>query len=217
MRRHGSTPRLVRFRTMLDDIERISATWCTRYSSGLVDVDASEALGVELLMSVSWQVCWAPTSTTANTAGYRASFVSVGGAARAGRGAKRNSSHKQKRIKNQNQEQHQDQDQADQQNKRPPRNENQPKRSQINDQRKQAKNEERTPNRAGIPMPRGLVPHETSRAQITGRTDFASVFSSRTKRLSTLAGAVQLGARSRPLVLEPAVAAGPDTAAPSRC
>lgn len=88
---------------MLEDIERISATWCTRYSSGLIDVDTSEALGVVLLMSDSWQVYWAPTSTTANPSGYRASFVSVGrGAARVGRGAKPKADHKKTRIKNTN-------------------------------------------------------------------------------------------------------------------
>ena len=132
---------------MLDDIDRISATWCTRYSSGRIDVDTSEALGVELLMSDSWQVCWAPTSTTANIAGYRASFVSVGGGAtRVGRGAKRKADHKKTRIKNHEHEQQRNQDQDDQQNDRSLTHENKTTKDKINDHQKRAQEQERSPN-----------------------------------------------------------------------
>jgi membrane protein involved in colicin uptake len=86
-------------------------------------------------------------------------------APRARRGATRNSNHEQKRNKNHELEQQRNQDQADQQNEETPRHENKANRSQINDQQKQAIEQERSPNRAGILMPPGLRPHKADAAR----------------------------------------------------
>jgi hypothetical protein len=150
---------------MLDDIDRISATWCTRYSSGRIDVDTSEGLGVALLMSDSWQVSWAPTSTTAKRAACRASFATARRRRCGwGRVVNRNQNQQQKRNKNHEHEQQRDQDHEDQQNKRSHQHEDKTIRREIKDQKEKAKEEERSPNRAGILMPSAVRPHKTDAA-----------------------------------------------------